>query len=200
MQWFRKLFPRRDAKSKSLISIMKWFKKSTVDHTLSQSCSPLKNEIDVVPKTEFSASRQTLNNINIALKVGESSGEPTLKNQHVEDSKKKCCENKHCCGAFIQDSQDDLADCGDDESIKNYKNSKSTLIDILRRADNNAHASKGSSPDAINETDCRRENVVMKAIENGDYIIYFAPNSVDYERIEVPDSLYPTLIEYSSVR
>lgn len=200
MQWFRKLSPKKDARSKSL-SIMKWFKKSTVDQTLAQSYSPLQNEIDVVPKTEFSASRQTLNNINIALHVGvgESSGEPSRKNHSVEGAEKKCCENKYCCGAFTQDSQDDLAVHGDDEVIKKYKNSKSTLIDNLRRADNNAHASEGSLSGAINETDGRRPSVVIKEIKNGDYVIYFAP-SVDYGRTEVPDSLRPSLVENPPVR
>lgn len=169
---------------------MKWFKKSTVDQRLARNCSLLKDEKDVVPKTEFSASRQTLENINIALYGGESSGVPSKIKHSDGSAKQKGCANKYCCGGFAHDSQDDLTDYGDDESIKNYKNSKSTLIDNLRRADNNAHASEGSSSGAFIETDCRRSSVVIKEITNADYIICYNPSANDNGRLEVSDSSY----------
>ena len=192
MQWFRKLFPKKDARSKPSLLIMKWFKKSTVDQTLAQSCSPLQTEIDVVPKTEFSSSRQTLNNINIALKVGESSGVTKEEKLPVDEAKKIGCDNKYCCGAYT--TQDDY---GDDDAIKNYKNSKSTLIDNLQRADNNEHTSEGLSPEVFNETDCRRPNTVIKEIKNGDYIVYYAP-CVEYGKIEF--TAHTSWIEHTTVR
>lgn len=176
---------------------MKWFKKSNVGQNLAQSCSPLQNEIDVVPKTEFSASRQTLNNINIAL-YGESSEAPGKEKYTVEDAIKTECENKCCCGGCLLDSHDDLTDYGYDEAIKNYKNSKSTFIN-LRSADNNAHASKGSSSGAVIETDCRRSSLVMKEIKNADYVIYFAPLVMGTDTSQI-DKLCQNLIEYPTVR
>lgn len=173
---------------------MKWFKRSTAGEEGEQGPSPLKREIDVVPKTEFTASRQALNNINIALSPGDASGEASGR-QCAKDNKRSCL-NQHCCGLKKAESHDELADYGDGESIKRYKYSKSRLIQNLQRTDNNARASEGS---IFIETKCRRPSNAIKSKRNHDCIIYFDP-CVDYGRIECPDSLYPSLIDYPMVR
>lgn len=159
---------------------------------MESSSSPLQNEIDVVPRTEFSASRQALNNINIALNAGESSGEVSREKED-EESRKKVCNNKYCCRAECMNSQDELADNDNNESIENHKNSKTALIDNLWTADNNARAS------IFDETDCRLPSRVVKEVKNHDYIIHFDPY-VNYGRIECPNSFYPSLVDYPMVR
>lgn len=189
MMWFRKSFQRRDA-SPSKPAIMKWFQRAAAEEA--EGSSPLKSEIDVVPRTEFTASRQALNNINTALsKVGESSGvsdNETLKSQ-------KGCNNKYCCSIYTEAQKVEPADNGDDASIDYYKNSKSSLIDNLRAADN-THALVGS---INNETECRRPIRVPGDVKNRDYIILFDPY-VDYGRLECPDSAYPSVIDYPTIR
>lgn len=194
MKWFRKSSQKRDVSQSSKSSpMMKWFNRSTVGNNEESSSSPLQNEIDVVPRTEFSASRQALNNINIALNVGESSGEASGAKEH-EDSANKGCKNKYCCGAdYMVDSPDERADTC--EAIKNQKNSKSTLIDNWRLADNNAHASDVST---FNETDCRLTSRVIKEVKNYDYIVYFDPYA-EYGRNDCPDSFYPSLVDYPTM-
>lgn len=151
--------------SSSLTStVMKWFTKELCDKD--DEPSPLQTEENVVPKTEIS--RQALNNINIALNVGESSGEVRLNENYA------CCRNKYCCDILTADSKgEERADNCDDESIKSNKNSKSTLIENLRLAtDNASRASEG----------CRRSS----NDKNNDYII----SSLDYNRLECPDNPY----------
>lgn len=183
MQWFKKLLPKKDAsQSKSSSLAMKWFKRSTVEEREVEQEAPLRKEIDVVPKTEFSASRQTLDNINIVLHSGESSGEVSRKYQGKID-KSTGCSNKYCCGDSADVSKS--ADNGDDESMKKQKNSKTSLIDNLRAADNISH---GSIVNA-NETVCRRPVKVNKHVKN---IVHFH-HCVDYGRLECPDSIYPSM-------
>lgn len=173
---------------------MKWFKRSTACEDGEQSPLPLKREIDVVPRTEFSASRQALNNINIALSPADSSGEPSGR-QCAKDKNKRCV-NQYCCGITRTESQDELADDYDDELIKRFENSKSKLINDLQPTDNNAHASDGS---IFIETECRRPSNAIKCIKNHDYILYFDPY-VNYGRTERPDSHYPDLNDHPMVR
>jgi hypothetical protein len=173
---------------------MKWFKKSptAVEAVKELAESTLQREIDVVPKTEISAHRQTLENINIALNVGESSsGANDTKQKSQENA--KVCKNKYCCGVHQDEAADDN---GDDESINNLKNSKTKFIGNLRSADNNAHAPKGS---IFDETECRRPRKNVGNVKNRDYIIFFE-STIDYGRLECPDSPqlnvfddYPTL-------
>lgn len=196
MQWFKKLLQKKD-ENQSKSSAMKWFKRSTAGREVEQEEAPLRNEIDVVPRTEiFSASRQALENINIVLKAGESSGEPSKKYQDKIDNNKTGCSNKYCCGIPADDDDDSIhaepaTKKGDDESIRNHKNSKTTFIENLRAADNNTHASKGSSVNA-NATKCRRPSKVIKHVKNS---VHFQP-CVDYGRLECPDSFYPSVPDY----
>lgn len=164
--------------------MFKWIKRSKDVQNDEEVPSPLQNEIDVVPRTEITASRQTLENINIALSVGESSsGEVSGKkleslNENVNSG------NNFCCGTVI--------DCDNDDAAKNCKTSRVTLTDTLRAADNNAHASQRS---LLDETVYRPSPV----IRNDDYIEYY-DSYVDYGRLEVPDSIYPSMGGLSSVR
>lgn len=171
IKWFRKSFSKRDespSKSFSSNKIMRWFTRSTV------ATSPLQREVDVVPKTEITASRQTLNNINLALNSAESSGE-TSGNLH----EKGVSSSKYCCDEHVESERAD-----NDESIKCSKNSKSPLIDKLCAAD-----SARSIDD--NETECRRP---IGNVKNRDYIIFLDP-CVDYGRLECPDSHFPSLVD-----
>lgn len=178
MKWFKKLSLKSDAKSSKVSSnnmFVRWFKKST-DETL-------KLELDVVPRTEITSSRQALNNISYSLNGAESSGESSGIS-HRKGSRSHCT-NKHCCDNDVESQQ---ADNGDDESIK--KNSKSPLIDKLRAADK-AQSIDDNEP----ETKCRRP---LGNVKNRDYIIFFEA-SVDYGRLECPDSFYPSVIETPTV-
>lgn len=190
MMWFKKLLSKRDVSQSNTSTMMNWFKRSRAEQDKEQE---LKTEIDVVPQTEITASRQALNNINIALNADESAGESSGKyyEKSVNDEN-KMCKNKYCCGSI---SQVEPPLNGVDESIKDYRNSKSTLIDNLRGADNKAHES-GS---IFNETECRRPSRIIKNVKNDDYIIIFDP-FVDYGRLECPDSAYPSVIDYPSIR
>ena len=94
--WFKKLLQSKDTAEKEKSEKkrrFKWFgSKATVEDT---EDAQLKNEIDVVPRTEITASRQALNNISLALNntYGESSGESTRKRHDC----KTRCDNKCCC-------------------------------------------------------------------------------------------------------
>lgn len=175
MLLFKKSSPKRDVRlSNSDRAKMNWFRQATdkSDGTL----SPLDAD-DVLPRTEFTASRQALNNICIEFGAGESSGATTASNN-------KTCENKFCC-----DTETLPADDNDDKSIKQHKIScKSPSTDSLRR--------DGSIDDLLV---CRQPSKAVKNVKNSDYIIHFDPY-VDYGRIECPDSPYPSIIDYSSVR
>jgi hypothetical protein len=151
----------------------KLFKKATAVGENTLETTPLQTEVNVVPKTEITASRQALNNINFAL-VGESSGESS----GIDKSDKRGgCKNKYCCD--VRDKQaSELLDKCDDESIKDNKNSKTKLIENLRAADNGARADDGSE----NETVRRPSND-----KNSDYII----PPLDYNRLECPDYPFP---------
>lgn len=172
----KKSSPRSDAsqnKKPSFFSsiMMKWFKKSTAVTGDSPESSPLQTEANVVPKTEITASRQALNNINLALS-GESSGESS--GIHKSD-KKGGCKNKYCCDVSCEKVFESVDKC-DDESIKDNKNSNSKLIENLRSADNSTRAD--------NETDRRPCND-----KNCDCIIV----PLDYNRIECPDYPFPSI-------
>lgn len=195
MQSFKKLLQKRDVSQSKSAPNMKWFNRSTDGNSKESSSSPLQNEIDFVPRTEFSASRQALSNINIALSVGESSGAVSGAKGHSE-SDKKGCKNKYCCGAEYMDVQVHHADNDNSESMENHKKKKSTFIDNSRLTDNNAHASNYS---IFNEPDFRQPSRVIKEVKNRDYIYYFDPYA-DYGRIECPDSFYPSLVDYPMVR
>lgn len=194
MKWFRRSSPKRDAspsKSPSTPTMFRWFRRSTVERR--ENPSQLKSEIDVVPRTEITASRQALDNINVALHAGESSGATSkTTGEGLDQETRSACINQYCCGLKIHSEQDDN---GEDESIKNYKNCKS-FIDNLRAADNNAHAFEESF--AI-ETSRRRLSTDTKYVKNHDYIIFFDP-CFDYGMRECPDSMYPSVIDAPAVR
>lgn len=113
-------------------SFFKFFlRNATVESKQQQQQQPqkestlLRDEIDIVPKTEITASRQALDNITLALNnvCGESSGESTRK---CSDGKQKSCENKYCCGVESH-SHDKTADNGN-ESMKRLRFSENVHI------------------------------------------------------------------------
>lgn len=101
--------------------------------------SPLQTEANVVPKTEFTASRQALNNISLAL-ADESSGEGS---GIQRNDKEGGCKNKYCCEVIREHVNEPVDKC--DESIEDNKNSKTKLIENLRPADNGAQGEKKSA-------------------------------------------------------
>lgn len=127
---------------------MKWFNRKTVAR---EDSSPLQTEANVVPKTEITASRQTLSNINIALNANESSGESS---GIRKSDKKGGCKNKYCCNVRDDLNDDELTDHCDDQSIKNYKNSKVTFIESL------LHSADNDDGSIFNETLSRRPSNV----------------------------------------
>lgn len=163
--------------------MFKWIKRSKDVKGDEATLSPLQHEIDVVPRTEITASRQTLENINIALSAGESSGETSEKKIEGLNENGKCG-NKFCCGG--------VADCDNADAARHCKTSKLNLTDTLRAADNNAHASRGSLPDATVHRPC-------PVPRNDDYIEYYDAY-VDNGRLEVPDSVFPSVNGRSDVR
>ncbi|CRK92539.1 CLUMA_CG006082, isoform A [Clunio marinus] len=144
--------------SEKINPIIKWFKqlKNDKKEENGDESQQLRQEIDVVPKTELSASRQTLNNINIALQVGESSGESSAKYVGDEHEKTTCCNNKYCCANEEgNDENDEDISISDDFNLESIKTLKTTttpsIVENLRLpTDNNSENSS-----IINETDCR---------------------------------------------
>jgi len=104
MKWFIRLL-RKDTDEKAKSTKKRRFKlfgsKATVEDIKEEI--QLKNEIDVVPRTEITASRQALDNITLASNniYGESSGESTWK-RHDKGDNKTGCGNKYCCGIECQ--------------------------------------------------------------------------------------------------
>jgi hypothetical protein len=103
MNWFKKSSPKDSAssspKSNSPKMRFKWFTRSKAGATAENVATAMPQEIDIVPRTEISASRQALDNITLALSAhrGESSGESGLTRKCHESISKKGCENKYCC-------------------------------------------------------------------------------------------------------
>lgn len=200
MQWFKKLFPKRDASPVRASSPsrfrMKWFKRSTVATDREPQLSPLRSEVDVVPKTEINtAARQALNNISIALgetPVDESSGssKPLEENDAADNKRIRIgCENKYCCG--VNKSQ--RAHQGVDKSIQNFRSSKSS-IENLRQADNSVKVADGS---IISETERRQLAHAGNNVKNADCITFFDP-FFDYGKLERPDSAQTSQVDTST--
>lgn len=163
--------PSNRQKSSFFATMKKFFKKATAEDT--SEAPPLQSEVNVVPKTEITASRQALTNINLTL--GESSGESS----GIQRSDKKGgCKNKFCCNVSREHVNEPADKC--DESIKDNKSSKSKLIENLR-ADNGARVGYRSADETVR----RPSNV-----KNSDYII----SSLDYIRRECPDYPFPEIV------
>lgn len=175
MKWFKKSLPKKDANQSKGLDMFQWIKRSKDVRGDEATLSPLQREIDVVPRTEISASRQTVENINIALSAGESSSGEASGKKLEGLNENGNCENKFCCGGVADNA----------DAAKQCKTSKVNLTDTLRAADNNAHASRGSLPDAT----VHRPSPLPRT---DDYIKYYDVY-VDYGRLEVPDSVYASV-------
>lgn len=193
MRLFKKPSPKGDDKesdSSSLkpasnVNFFNWFTKFTkpkpkvveaaTDESRHKETQTLAiNEIEIVPKTEITASRQVLNNIELVLQ-GESSGAKSGKTEKTDTSVKQVCKNKFCCG-IVSRSQSHLesADDGDDDdSVKTYSPNKDNRETTSRRT--------SSSDD-----------------DNKKFYI-FHPPAVDYSKLEVPDSSFPSIIDSLSL-
>lgn len=133
------------------------------------------SEIEFVPRTEITASRQVLDNIELVLH-GESSrsvggGETSTADPSTNTKQKRGCKNKFCCG-IVSRSQSHLesADDGDDdESVKSSPNKGKTAS---RRTSSSDDSKK---------------------------FYIFHPPAVDYARLEVPDSSFPGMIDSLSL-
>lgn len=163
--WFKKLLPNNVTaeKAKSGKKFI-WFgsNQATVEDI---EQPPLRNEIDVVPKTEITASRQALDNITLALNnvYGESSGECSKKRH----DKKSRCDNEYCCPK--SHSHNETADNAN-ESI--------TDSNINKRVKGN----KLEIPNWITIYDDIEENEVV------------SEPFVDDTKFEEADSCYPTVL------
>lgn len=174
MRWFKRSSPRRDeSPSNDSKGFMRWFKRST------GATDKLRQEVDVVPKTEINSSRQALHNINLALNNAGSSGEAS--GLAAEKTCNKTCSNKFCCGNDQVDTK--RADTDADESIK--ANSKSRFIVTIVKAEETPPIDK-----KVIETASRRR---AKQIKNCDD----DSDNADYGRMECRDSPYANLIVVS---
>lgn len=116
--------------------MLNWMKKKKNSSSSASSSAELKNECDVVPKTELSSSRQALNNISIGLSASEPS--PSGVKKISNDGNTRECSNKFCCG---------------ENPSENDECSKSSFIDNIQFAADNS------------ETECRRPEKPNNLIE-----------------------------------
>lgn len=154
MKWFKKLSSKSDESQSKKSFLTEWFHRIVVER---EDSSPLQIEANVVPKTEITASQQTLSNINIALIANESSGESSgIRNSDKGDG----CINKYCCNVHDESNDDEITYHCDNQTIRNYKNSKMTFIEsLLDAADNDGSV--------LNETSSRRPDNVRAT----DYVV-----------------------------
>lgn len=153
----------------------KWPKLSSKTSSPASPNSMLMCEIDVVPRTELSTSRQALNNISIGL-VAAGAGESTSAEKSSSDERRitetRICSNKFCCGD--RDNEDD--DC-----CRNF-------IDNLRLINQTADSNDGQRPKKVNST----------ANRSCDFIEYYDPYE-DYNKLECPDSPLNSIILTSDI-
>lgn len=160
-------------------------------------------EIEFVPKTEITASRQALSNIQLTFHSGgggggESSGSKRYHDDNdevVENKGKRGCENKFCCGVVLSRSHSTLenADEGDDdESIKSFSHKKNFTP--------NKNHSQSDNDEIKHETISRRSRSINlhDADDDKDFYIYYEP-SIDYGIMEVSDLIYPSIMKCGNV-
>lgn len=200
MKLFRKLYQKEnangvDAPVPSKTSFFGWFtkKSSVVAATVEEEQKQILNnnnitsEIEFLPRTEISAS-QARSNIQLTFH-GESSGvngNTPRDNDEVETNAKRGCENKFCCGIVSKSrSTGENADDGDDESIKSSHHKNITL-----------NKKQSQSEGSLHETISRRSSNLHD--DSKDFYICYEP-AIDYGRLEVPDSVYPSIMEWPSI-
>lgn len=179
MKWFKKsshsdsedkTLKEKNGKSKTRL---KWFSRNSHNNSNSATADEISNEIDIVPRTEISASRQALDNITLVLNAnGESSGEVGITRKYRDNT--VSCDNKYCCGAG-DESHSHIKNADHvDESIKNFKTTHDDNDKCARRQSTKLN-------DECKNLYVRREPIV------------------DYGKLEVPDSMYPSIIDWPSI-
>lgn len=142
-----------------------WLKKNN-----NSSENELKNESDVMPKTELSTSRQALNNISIGLNVDNVAIEEAASSSGIKFNKQgifRVCSNRFCCGDDIQNA------------INNEHRNRSTFIDnVYIETDND-------------ETESRRTEIINN--KSYSFIEFYDPYA-DYCKLECPDSPLNSII------
>lgn len=191
MKLFRKLCQRENANEADATapkpSFFRWFtkKSSVVPATVEEEQRQRNNiaEVDVVPKTEITA-RQALSNIQLTIH-GESSRNAAHDTDEVGTKAKRGCENKFCCG-IASKSHSTVENADDDESIKSFHHKNFT-----------PNKNQAQSEASLRETIRRRQTSNLHA-DSKDFYIYYEP-AIDYGRLEVPDSIYPSIMNWPSI-
>lgn len=201
--------PEIQPEMKSKSSIFSWFKKlinvaekaATVENVEEKPCE--KNialaEIEFVPKTEITASRQALSNIQLTL-YGETSGTSSgiapraIDDEVGKNTINRGCENKFCCGVFLRShsTPSDEQEEDDDDSIKSFNHEHFTL-------------NKNQSQSELNKQETISRRIKSNNLRDDDYYgdkdfyICYEP-AIDYGRLEVPDSIYPSVMDWPSIK
>lgn len=206
MKLFKKLYQKENANEADAptapssipkSSFFRWFtkKSSAVAATVEEGQKHKNNiaEIEFVPKTEITGSRQALSNIQLTFH-GESSGvsrnSTRDNNDEVDTKAKRGCENRFCCGVVTKSrstiEENENADDGDDESIKSFHHKNFTL-----------YKSQSQSEASLHETNSRRSSN-LHVDSSKDFYICYEP-AIDYGRLEVPGSDYPSVMDWPSI-
>lgn len=182
MRLFKKLSQNGDVngikeKEVKKSSFFSWFVKSTAGDEKKNGHSLTLSEL--VPSAKISASRQASSNIQLTLH-GESSqsSECARDDDEVGRISNRECENKFCCGVMSKNhSLQENAD-KNDESIKSFYCKNFT-------PNNDQH-----------ETLSRRSSRLYEDRKN--FFICYEP-AMDYGRLEVPDSIFPSIMNWPSI-
>lgn len=146
--------------------------------TAEEECDHSQSLSELVPNAKISASRQLYSNIQ--LEIGESS-ECSRDDDEVGRIPSRECENEFCCGVVSKShSHFEHADNGD-ESIKSFQRKNFTP--------NNCN-------DNHHETLRRRSSRLFDDRKN--FFICYEP-AIDYGRLEVPDSMFPSVMNWPSI-
>lgn len=179
MRLFKKSSQNGDVKDTEMKEVKKstffsWLARSTAEVECNHRQSLTVSEL--VPNAKISASRQVYSNIQLALH-GESS-DSTRDDDEVGRIASLECDNEFCCGVVSKShSHLERADNGD-ESIKTFKRKKVT-------------------PNSNHETLSRRSSRLFDDRKN--FFICYEP-AIDYGRLEVPDSIFPSVMNYPSIK
>lgn len=157
---------------------LSWFSKSTeVEATAEDECKHSQNLSELVPNSKISATRQVYSNIQLTLHGESSRSSECARDDEVGGIANRECENEFCCGGMSKShSHLKHADKGD-ESIKSSQR-------------------KNFTPNSEHETLSRRSSRLYDDRKN--FFICYEP-AIDYGRLEVPDSFFPSVINWPSI-
>lgn len=182
MRLFRKSYQNGydkgiEASEKKRSTFFSWLSKSTVGQECNHGQILIMSEL--VPNAKISVSRQVSSNIQLALH-GESSDSARV-NDEVDTIVNRECRNEFSCG-IVSKSHSHLEHTDkSDESIKSFQHKNFTP----NSSDNHHH-----------ETLSRRSSRLFEERKNF-YICY--EQAIDYGRLEVPDSMFPSIMDWPSI-